>query len=272
MAVGLTFVTISGNFFLLSITEVAAFSSVVFAFLVNGHLFGFIPVLLMTLGSAAALGAMQGVLIGLGGNPIIVTLAFGGVIFGSAAYLSSAQMILVDQPNPFQWLGTGKSFGIPNVTWSFVILAGVAEIILRKTTFGRRVYLNGENKATAKAIGGREMGMAVTVCAIASAAGGLVGLLFSAQMSASYINDFTGAMGASGSLTLNAIAAVMVGGTAINGGAGSALRSALGAIFISLVDDLMVLRGYGTGPRILLVGVVILVSIGTHSILKRGSR
>ena len=90
MAVGLTFVTILGIFFLLSVTEIAALCSIVFTFSVNQHL-GFVLILLTTLGTAAALGAIQGAVIGVGGNPIVVTLAFGGVIFGAAAYSSDAK-------------------------------------------------------------------------------------------------------------------------------------------------------------------------------------
>lgn len=271
MAIGLTFVTISGNFFLLSVTEIAALSSIVFTLSVNQEL-GFPMVMLITLGLAAGLGAMQGVVIGLGGNPIVVTLAFGGVIFGGAAYFSGAQMILVNRPNPFEWLGAGLSLGVPNVTWAFMTLAIVGEVVLRCTTFGRRIYLNGDNREAARAIGNRDLLVAVEVCAIAAAAGGLVGILFSAQMSAGYINHFTGAMGASGSLTLNAIAAVMVGGTAIAGGSGSALRSAFGAVFIALVDNMMVLRGYPTGPRILFVGLIILISVAMYGLLRKRSQ
>lgn len=271
MAVGLTFVTISGNFFLLSVTEIAALSSIIFAFAVNQHL-GILAVLILTLGIAAALGAVQGAIIGLGANPIVVTLAFGGVIFGVAAYLSDAQMILVSRPNPFEWLGAGLTFGIPNVTWIFLLIAVVGEMVLKRTTFGRRVFLSGDNRATATAIGNRAFAMAVQVCSIAALAGGLVGILFSAQMSAGYVNHFTGAMGASGSLTLNAIAAVMVGGTAIAGGAGSVLRSAVGAIFIALIDNMMVLRGYEAGPRILFVGLVIVVSVAAYSLMRRARR
>ena len=179
-------------------------------------------------------------------------------------------MILIDQPIPFRWLGSGLSLGVPNVTWVFLGLSILGEVALKSTTFGRRVYLNGDNREAARAIGNRDFVIAVEVCAIAAAAGGLVGLLFSAQMSAGYINDFTGAMGASGSLTLNAIAAVMVGGTAIAGGAGSRRsRSSLGAIFITLVDNMMVLRSYPTGPRILFVGLIILVSVGVYSQLRK---
>lgn len=271
MAVGLTFVTISGNFFLLSVTEIAALSSILFAFAVD-HDLAWPVVLVVALGSAILLGAVQGAVIGLGGNPIVVTLAFGGVIFGAAAFFSDSQMILVRQPNSFQWLGTGLTFGVPNVTWVFVIIAILGEIVLKCTSFGRLLYFSGDNRATARAIGNRDMTTAIQVCAIAAAAGGLVGILFSAQMSAGYINHFTGAMGASGSLTLNAIAAVMVGGTAIAGGAGSALRSAAGAIFIALIDNMMVLRDYQAGPRILFVGFVIVISVAAYSLLGRSRR
>jgi len=263
IAVGTTFVTISGNFFLLSVTETAAVSAMVFAHVTNAH-FGAAEALVTTLGAAALIGASQGVFIGLGSNPIIVTLGYAGVLFGITSVLSGSKPISIDQPPSLAWLGKGVFLGMQTTTWIFIALAVVAEIVLRKTVFGRRVFLSGANRATSQAIGNRDFAVTVWVCAIASGFSGLVGVLTASQLSAAYLDNFTGSNGASGSLTLNAIAAVMLGGTAIAGGSGSALRSAFGAVFIALVDNIMVLRGYDTGPRTLFLGLAVLVSVSAY--------
>jgi len=64
----------------------------------------------------------------------------------------------------------------------------------------------------------------------------------------------------------------MVGGNSIVGGFGSTLRTSLGAVFISSVDNLMVLQGFNSGPRVLSVGLMIVFSIIIFAYIRRGSR
>ena len=269
MGLGLTFVTISGNFFLLSMEETAALSSIAFATAISSGQ-SLLGALAFTLALAVGAGIIQGVIVGLGGNPIVVTLGAAGIIFGLASEWSDNSVILMERPHPAEWLGTGQSLGVPNVTWAFLVLTIVAEIVLRKTSFGRGVYLVGANKDTAHATGYRPFLKAVQVFAVAAAAGSFVGILFTAQISQGHVNLFSASFGSSGSLTISAIAAVMVGGTAIFGGAGSALRTTLGAVFIAVVDNMMVLRGYESGPRILFVGFTVVLSVSLYALVRRG--
>lgn len=269
MGIGLTFVTISGNFFLLSMEETAALSSIAFATAISTG-YGLWPALAFTLGLSIGAGILQGIIVGLGGNPIVVTLGSAGIIFGLASLWSDNSVILMERPHPAEWLGTGQVFGVPNVTWAFIIFAVVAEIVLRKTTFGRSTYLVGANKDAARAAGYRPFVKAVQVFAVAAAAGSLVGILFTAQISQGHVNLFSASFGSSGSLTISAIAAVMVGGTSIFGGNGSALRTTLGAVFIAVVDNMMVLRGFESGPRILFVGLTVVASVSLYALIRRG--
>ena len=87
MAIGLTFVTLSGNFFLLSLKETAALSIVAFATSMSAG-YGFEISFLFTMVIALISGMSQGVLIGLGGNPIVVTLGAAGLLFGLGSYWS----------------------------------------------------------------------------------------------------------------------------------------------------------------------------------------
>jgi ribose transport system permease protein len=271
MGVGLTFVTLSGNFFLLSMKEIAALCIITFAMgMSHGYEFGLS--LLATMAVAVAAGALQGLLIGLGGNPIVVTLGAAGLLYGVASWWSDNLVVAFTRPNGAEWLGTGSTFGLPNITVGFIVIAVVAEIALRYTNFGREVYLIGSNRAAGRATGHENLPMAIKVCVIAAVCSAFVAVAFAAQISSAQANYFSSEFGSSGDMTMSVIATVMVGGNAINGGFGSALRTSLGAIFISIVDNMMVLRGFTSGPRIFSVGLIIVLSIVVFAAARRGRR
>ncbi len=269
-AIGLTFVTISGNFFLLSLEETAGLASLLFAFSLSSGM-GLIPALIVTLGMALIVGALQGAIVGLGGNPIVVTLGAAGIIFGVASWVSNNEVIFIERPHPAEWLGTGLTFTVPNVTWAFIIVAIIAELVLRFTSFGRSCYLVGASKDTAHSTGYNALWKAIQVFGLASAAAGFVGVLFAAQISQGQVSLFRAAMGSSGSLAISAIASVMVGGTSVFGGRGSIGQTVLGALFISVVDNMMVLRGFESGPRILFVGLTVVASVSLYALVRRNA-
>jgi len=286
-AIGLTFVTISGNFFLLSLEETAGLASLMFAFTLASGLeegtgwftrmfafsfdggMGLVSALVVTLGVAVFIGAVQGAIVGLGGNPIVVTLGAAGIIFGVASWVSNNEVIFIERPHSAEWLGTGLTATVPNVTWAFIVLAILGEIVLRYTSFGRSCYLVGASKDTAYSTGYSSFWKAVQVFALASIGAALVGILFAAQISQGQVSLFRAAMGSSGSLAISAIASVMVGGSSVFGGRGSIWQTVLGALFISVVDNMMVLRGFESGPRILFVGLTVVASISLYALIRR---
>jgi len=289
MAIGLTFVTLSGNFFLLSMKEIAALSIICFATLMGADwnqwspaggeatasalMATFLVAFLATMVVAAVAGAVQGALIGLGGNPIVVTLGAAGLFFGIGSWWSDNLVVSYRRPHGAEWLGTGSFFGdIPNITVAFIIIAIVAELVLRYTTFGRQVYLVGANRAAGRATGHENFGMAIKCCIIASVCAAFVAVAFSGQVSSAHVNYFSSEFGSSGDMTIMVIAIVMVGGNSIMGGYGSTLRTSLGAIFISTVDNMMVLNGFNSGARVLAVGLMIVFSIIVFALVRRGSR
>lgn len=271
MAIGLTFVTLSGNFFLLSMKETAALSIIAFATAMSAG-YGFELSFLFTMLIALAAGVLQGALIGLGGNPIVVTLGAAGLFFGVASWWSENLVVSFRRPHGAEWLGSGSLFGLPNITIAFILIAITAEIVLRYSTFGRQVYLIGANRAAGKATGHENFSMAIKTCAIASVCSAFVAIAFSAQVSSAHVNYFSSEFGSSGDMTILVIATVMVGGNSIMGGFGSTLRSSFGAVFISTVDNMMVLHGFNSGPRVLAVGLMIVFSIIVFALVRRGSR
>jgi len=271
MGIGLTFVTLSGNFFLLSMKETAALCIITFATSMS-HDFGFVISLAGAVAVAMISGGLQGLLIGRGGNPIVVTLGAAGILYGIASWWSDNLVISFRRPNDAEWLGSGSVMGIPNITITFIVIAIIAELVLRKTSFGRQVYLIGANRAAGKATGHENRSMAIKVCMIASVCCAIVAVAFSAQMSSAQANYFSSEFGSSGDFTILVIATVMVAGNSIMGGYGSTLRTSLGAVFISAVDNMMVLQGYNSGPRVLSVGLMIVFSILVFAYIRRDNR
>ena len=289
MAIGLTFVTLSGNFFLLSMKEIAALSIICFATLMSADwnqwgaagadpttyslTMTFLVAFVATMIVATVAGALQGALIGLGGNPIVVTLGAAGLFFGIGSWWSDNLVVSYRRPHGAEWLGTGSFIGdIPNITVAFIVIAVVAELTLRYTTFGRQVYLVGANRAAGRATGHENFGMAIKCCIIASVCAAFVAVAFSGQVSSAHVNYFSSEFGSSGDMTIMVIAIVMVGGNSIMGGYGSTLRTSLGAIFISSIDNMMVLNGFNSGARVLAVGLMIVFSIIVFALVRRGSR
>lgn len=271
MGIGLTFVTLSGNFFLLSMKETAALSIIAFAIAMsNGY--GFELAFLFTMFVAVIAGMLQGALIGLGGNPIVVTLGAAGLFFGIASWWSDNLVVSFRRPHGAEWLGSGSFLGLPNITIAFILIAITAEVVLRYTRFGRQVYLIGANRAAGRATGHENFSMAIKTCTIASVCSAFVAIAFSAQVSSAHVNYFSSEFGSSGDMTILVIATVMVAGNSIMGGYGSTLRTSLGAIFISTVDNMMVLHGFNSGPRVLAVGLMIVFSIIVFALVRRGSR
>jgi ribose/xylose/arabinose/galactoside ABC-type transport system permease subunit len=271
MGIGLTFVTLSGNFFLLSMKETAALCLIAFAMGMSNGL-GFELSLLIAVAISMVSGALQGILIGLGGNPIVVTLGAAGILYGLASWWSDNLVISFRRPNDAEWLGTGSVAGVPNITIAFILIAVLAEVVLRKTSFGRQVYLVGANRAAGKATGHENFAMAIKVCIIASVCCAFVAVAFSAQMSSAQANYFSSEFGSSGDFTILVIATVMVAGNSIVGGYGSTLRTSIGAVFISAVDNMMVLQGFNSGARVLSVGLMIVISILIFAYIRRDSR
>lgn len=271
MAIGLTFVTLSGNFFLLSMKETAALCIIAFAMGMANE-YGFVLSLLGAVAIAVVAGAIQGALIGLGGNPIVVTLGAAGILYGVASWWSDNLVVSFRRPNDAEWLGTGSFMGLPSITIAFIVIALIAEWVLRNSRFGRQVFLIGSNRAAGKATGHENFGMAIKVCIIASICCAFVAVAFAAQISSAQANYFSSEFGSSGDFTILVIATVMVGGNSIMGGYGSTLRTSLGAVFIAAVDNMMVLQGFNSGPRVLSVGLMIVLSILVFAYLRRGRR
>lgn len=250
LAVGMTVIMISGSFASLSLGMTAAVTAM---FFLTSLRWGIAIAIIATILLGAVIGAVQGAMIGgWGANPIILTIAAGALQEGVAVALSSGGTI-----TPATESYTFLNETILGVPLSFYILlalvAGVAWM-MRRTAFGRQVYLTGDNREAARAAGLRLGWIGTGVFGLAGATAGLAGVLLGAyNQSASLLLE--------GSLTYDAIAATLVGGAAITGGKGSIWRTLLGALVIATITDLLLLRGYSTGIQIMIKGLLVIVVV-----------
>jgi simple sugar transport system permease protein/ribose transport system permease protein len=262
VAIGMTFITLSGNFVSLSVEQTAIMSAVAFA-LAYSNGWGIAAAIVVALGLAAVLGLLQGAIVALGLNPIVTTLGAGAAIFGITSIVVENKTIQLGNEGA-EWLGVGRPGGIPNQSIAFVALALVSMILLVKTRFGRTISLIGANPHTAAASGIRIPRATIWAFVISAVTAGMVGVFTAAQVGQAKTTMF-------GNLTIDAVAAVLVGGTAIQGGEGSTVRTALGAVFIALLANLMLLRGYDFGMRLLIEGIIVCVAVSGFHLLRSRS-
>ena len=263
VAVTMTLITIAGSFFSLSVSQTAAMSAISFAAFMSWGFPVWMAVLAVIL-LASAVGYLQGGAVALGGNPIVVTLAVGAVIFGMVAWLTDNKTVRTGT-DAAEWIGTSRPLEIPTQTWAFIVITVVTGIVLTRTRFGREVTLVGANRSAATTAGLRPGRVTVYVFLVSSLGAALAGIFTAAQFSQGRLDHFDG-------VDIDAIAAILVGGAAIQGGEGSAIRTAIGAVFIAALQNLMVLRGFSYGVRVFFVGLAILVSVSAFTLIRNRRR
>jgi simple sugar transport system permease protein/ribose transport system permease protein len=261
IAAGLTVIMLSGNLFSLALGQTVAVSAMLFLYTLQ---FGIVPAILLTLALGIAMGTVQGFVVGAwGANPIIVTIAAAGLMEGFATWLSGGQSITPPLGETSYIKLAQPLLGVPFPVYVFVVLAVALEAAMRRTRLGRQIYLLGENAAAARAAALPITLLTVIAFATASVfsagAGVLVGAS-SANASLLLVSTYT----------YDAIAAALVGGTAVSGGRGSIGRTAAGAVFIATISDMLLLRGYSTGLQILVRGVIVLVIVVLTNLRQRG--
>ena len=261
-AIGATLVMIAGSAVSLAVSQTATVVAMVF---LSAQQLGLAAAIVVALLCGMAITALQGAIIGFwAANPIVLTIAAGFAIGSLATWISGGTTVY---PEVTAFGGLNSTpLGLPLVVYVLLALTVLAQWILRRTTAGRQMYLVGENPAAARAAGlpvGR-----VTVVAWASfgACIALTGVFLAA-----FNTSANAQLG--GTLSLDAIAAVLAGGTAIGGGKGSALRTLGGALLISVISDLLLLRGFSTGIQLLVKGIFVLfVVVAVHVRSARGRR
>ena len=249
-AIGATLVMIAGSAVSMAASQTATVVAMVFLATLDQ---GLLVATLLALLGGVVLTAVQGLAVGYWeANPIVLTIAAGFAIGGGAIWFSGGTPVSAASGG-YDVLNA-TPLGLPLAVYVLLVLAVLAEWILRRTTAGRQLYLVGENRAAARAAGLPVGRVTVVAWAFFGLCLAITGVFLAAFNTSATTN-------LAGTLTLDAIAAVLVGGTAIAGGKGSALRTLGGAVLISVISDVLLLRGYSTGVQILVKGILVLAVV-----------
>lgn len=229
--------------------------------------------LVASLGAGVATGMIVGSVVGLivtkGRVPaIIVTLGMLYALRGTIL-LATGGASVSGIPMEARWLGRGEVLGIGAPVWLLAIVTAVTWYLLRHTTWGRDVMAIGGNRRAARMAGlklDRTRWMTFVV------SGALVGLAATV-----YIGRTAGVQPSAGNgLELQAIAAVVLGGTSIAGGRGSAFSPLVGALIVGVIDNAMVLQRVPGVWQSAVLGVLILAAVVVDGIrgrvVRSGSR
>ncbi|WP_246738945.1 ABC transporter permease [Mesorhizobium sp. NZP2234] len=249
-AVGMAFITLSGNLFMLSMGATAAVSTIVFASFL--HL-GLLPSIVVVVLVGALFGLAQGIAVGVfKTNPIITTIAMASIITGAGSFYSGG-LTIVGQGDA-SWLGIGRTAGIPNQIVLFLLAALVFSFIVERTRFGRELRLIGLNPKAAHFTGLRVGRTLVIAYVLAAAAAAFAGALYGSQAAQGNLKLGAG-------LDFDAIAAVLVGGVAIKGGQGRILDAAIGAVFLAIITNILLLKGLSLEIQLIVKGLVVIASV-----------
>ena len=266
VSVGMTFVIITAGIDL-SVGSVMAGSSVLSGFLLTGHVPGFV-VILACLAVGAVCGGLNALLVSrMRIQPFVATLATSAIIGGLVMQSTNGtqlQVSLITDPL-LTFMGSGSVVGIPG---PFIIFLGVALIaggILRYTAFGRYVYAVGGSQEAARLSGIPVAPVLYGAYAIAGVTSAIAGLMYTAYLN---VGDPT----AGSLISLDAIAAVVIGGTSLAGGTGRILGTVFGALLLAVLANVLDLLGVSPFMQQTMKGVVIVLAVIITVIVARRSR
>lgn len=268
MAVGETFVIITAGIDL-SIGSLISLSGVVMALFANATGLHGIALMILTLAVGLAVGGAAGFVnavpvVKLNLPPFITTLAMMQAALGLSYILSSGRPVALNTTD-LQQTGFGSFLhtGIPNpVIWMIVVLI-VSSTLLMRTRYGRYVFAIGGNEEAARLAGVKVGQVKTLVYVISGMCAAVVGFLYLALFSSGSPQTGTG------NEMLNAIAAVVVGGTSLMGGRGSIIGTFFGALLIGLLDNAMNLLGINSYLQWVVLGAVILLAVIGDELRKR---
>ncbi len=208
--------------------------------------------------AGAALGAISGVIIAKGKvQAFIATLVTMTLLRGVTMVYTDGRPIstgFTDTADAFAWFGTGYALGIPVPVWLMVIVFAAAWYLLNHTRFGRYVYALGGNESATRLSGINVDKVKIGVYAICGLLAALAGIIVTSRLSSA---QPTAGMG----YELDAIAAVVLGGTSLMGGKGRIMGTLIGALIIGFLNNALNLLDVSSYYQMIAKAAVILLAV-----------
>jgi ribose transport system permease protein len=260
MALGMTLVIVSGGIDL-SVGSILAVAGLFGTMAIKAGVS--IPLaILVGILAGTVCGLLNGLMISrLKIEPFIVTLGTLGAYRGFALVISKG-LPVHDIPASFSFLGDGNLLGVPFSLWVLAVCALAMHFLLENTKLGRYAFAIGSNRSAAFYSGVPIKNVLTAVYAIAGLLAGLAGMVEASRL-------MTGQPTAGLGYELQAIAAVVIGGGSLQGGAGSVVGTLIGAFIMGLLSNGSDLLGINPYWQQVTIGVVIIVAVGFDELRKR---
>ncbi|WP_253776250.1 ABC transporter permease [Goodfellowiella coeruleoviolacea] len=263
VSVGMTFVVLTAGIDL-SVGSVVALASV-WMTTVATQSYGPVVMVLCALLVGLGAGLVNGVLISYGRVvPFITTLAMLASARGLAERISGRRTQVVESPE-FGAFFRGSLLGVPVLVWLFALVFAVGWVLLNRTTFGRRTLAVGGNAEAARLAGinvRRHIALVYALCGLCC---GIAAIMVVARTN-------SGASTNGLSYELDAIAAVVIGGTALAGGRGTLLGTLVGVLIFTVLGNVFTLNNLDTDIQNIAKGLVIVVAVLLQHRTLRGRR
>ncbi|MGL5696158.1 MAG: ribose ABC transporter permease [Plesiomonas shigelloides] len=256
IAVGMTLVILTAGIDL-SVGSVLALCGAVAATMVGLELPVYV-VIPAALALGAALGGISGVIIAKGKvQAFIATLVTMTLLRGATLVYTDGRPVSTgfsDAADSFAWLGTGYLFGIPVPIWLMALVFIAAWYMLNHTRMGRYIYARGGNEAATRLSGINVDRVKIAVYALCGLLAALAGLIVTSRLSSAQPTAGTG-------YELDAIAAVVLGGTSLAGGKGRIMGTLIGALIIGFLNNALNLLDVSSYYQMIAKAVVILLAV-----------
>lgn len=260
LACGMTFVILTGGIDL-SVGAILGLSGGLsagvlasVATITGNSVIAIIAAILTALVIGTACGYVNGLFITKGSlPPFIATLATMTLLSGLLLVYTNGAPIRVTN-EAYMFIGKGSVLGIPFPIWLLIIVYVIAFLILGHTTFGRQIYAIGGNKEASRLSGIDTVKIETRAYAINGFLAGLGGIILTARLGAAQPTAGSG-------FELDAIAAVILGGTSLSGGQGFVLPTVVGAVILGVLDNILVLMNVNPFVSDIVKGGVILAAV-----------
>jgi fructose transport system permease protein len=221
--------------------------------------------ILIGIGVCAAFGFINGALVtGMSLPPFIVTLGTFNIAY-ALTHIYSKDETISGVPSVMTWLGDSFKLGGTAVTYgSLVTLAlfGITWFVLTQTTWGRRVYALGDNPEATRLMGIPVKKQMLMIYVVAGAIYGIAALLLIGRLNVGDPNaGFTD--------NLDAITAVVLGGTSLFGGRGTIIGTLIGALIVGVLRDGLVLMGVASIYQTLITGILVILAVSVDQLARR---
>ena len=258
MAIGMVFVIGLGHIDL-SIGSVVAVSSLITAYILRdtGN-----PVLavIVAIGFGAIVGLFNGLCVTTIGMPaFLTTLGSQAILTGIAMWISATKAVPITHKGFLFWFGSGTIGQVPILLLWAVGATVIGYIVLNNTSYGRKILATGGNATSAKYSGVRVNKITVLAFIYNGCLAAIAGTLYAGRAHSARWDFGSG-------VEMNVIAAVVLGGTAMSGGTGSAIDALIGSFLIMMIDNGLVIGGLGVAQQTFMRGIIIILAVALSEI------